>query len=49
MGLTCVRRTLTLYVKKPKDIKDLSFKAFNLSDDFAPLTTAINETITITG
>lgn len=27
----------------------MSFKAFNLSDDFAPLTTAINETITITG
>jgi hypothetical protein len=27
----------------------MSFKAFNLQDDFAPLSTAINETITITG
>lgn len=38
-----------MFVKKPKDIKYLSFKSFNLQDDFAPLTTAINETITITG
>jgi len=49
MGLTCVRRTLTQFVKKPKDYKDLSFKALNLADDFAPLTTAINETIVVTG
>lgn len=27
----------------------MSFKAFNLQDDFAPLSTAINETISITG
>lgn len=27
----------------------MSFKAFNLQDDFAPLTTAINESIAITG
>lgn len=27
----------------------MSFKAFNLQDDFAPITTAINETINITG
>lgn len=27
----------------------MSFKSFNLQDDFAPLSTAINETITITG
>lgn len=27
----------------------MSFKAFNLQDDFAPLSTAINETVTITG
>ncbi len=27
----------------------MSFKSFNLSDDFAPLSTAINETITLTG
>lgn len=27
----------------------MSFKAFNLQNDFAPLTTAVNETITITG
>lgn len=27
----------------------MSFKLFNLADDFAPLTTAVNETITITG
>lgn len=27
----------------------MSFKSLNLSDDFAPLTTAINETITVTG
>lgn len=27
----------------------MSYKAFNLDDDFAPLTTAVNETISITG
>ena len=27
----------------------MSYKAFNLQDDFAPLTTAVNETISITG
>ncbi len=27
----------------------MSYKAFNLQDDFAPLTTAVNETIVITG
>lgn len=27
----------------------MSYKAFNLSDDFAPLTTAVNETVVITG
>jgi hypothetical protein len=27
----------------------MSFKAFNLQDDFAPLSTAINETVSITG
>ena len=27
----------------------MSYKAFNLADDFAPLTTAVNETISITG
>lgn len=27
----------------------MSFKSFNLQDDFAPLSTAINETVTITG
>ncbi len=49
MGLTCGRRPFNLGAKKPKDINTLSYKAFNLQDDFAPLTTAVNETISITG
>ena len=36
-------------LSKPRKSITISFKAFNFQNDFAPLSTAINETISITG